>query len=94
MGLVTTVTIGLAVIGAIIATGLLMLYFQSYKRVRAPFTMSLIFVALFMMLQNVLFVYTFITNMESLTDLVMTYMVVITAFGDFALALLFLNSRK
>lgn len=94
VGTTTAITIGLSAIGAIMATVLLIVFINSYRRVKAPFTLSLIMVAFFFLMQNLLWVYAFWTMMAEFTDLVMNMMIAIIALGDIALGLLLYSSWK
>jgi hypothetical protein len=94
MGLLVNITIGLSAIGSILALILMAIYVKSYRKVRARFVLSLMFVALFFFLQNSLMVYAFYTMMADFTDLVLRLMILTTAFGDIALGLLLWNSMK
>jgi hypothetical protein len=94
VGTTIAITIGLSVIGAVMAAVLLIVFVNSYRRVRAPFTLSLILVAFFFLMQNLLWIYAFWTMMADFTDLVMNMMIAIIALGDVALGLLLYSSWK
>ena len=87
-------TVVLAAIAAIVSLALLINFIASYRRVRAPFTLSLVLVAAFFLAQNLLLVYAFVTMMADLTDFVAQLMIVVLAFGIGALTLLLYNSRQ
>jgi hypothetical protein len=87
-------TIVLAAVAAVVSLALMLSFIASYRRVRAPFTLSLVLVAGFFLAQNLLMVYAFVTMMADLTDFVAQLMIVVMAFGIGALALLLHTSRQ
>ena len=89
-----TATIVLAAIAAIISLGLFITFANSYRRVRAPFTMGLVLVAAFFTAQNLLFVYAFLTMMADLTEFVSQLLTVVMSFGCVALGVLLYASQK
>jgi hypothetical protein len=89
-----TATIVLAGIAAILSAGLLITFLNSYRKVRAPFTMALVLVAAFFTAQNALFVYAFMTMMAELTEFVSQLLTVVMTFGCIALGALLWVSQK
>jgi uncharacterized membrane protein len=87
-------TIVLARVGALLSAGLLYIFLQSYRRVRAPLTMGLILVSLFFLAQNVLSFYAYLTMMTKISAALTPFMLGIMAFGDVALAVLLYTSRQ
>jgi hypothetical protein len=81
-------------IGAILAVWLLAIYLGSYKRVRAPFTLGLIMVALFFFFQNMMALYGYVVLMTEFSSGIKTFMISIVVLGDIALAVLLNSARQ
>ncbi|MGA1821947.1 MAG: hypothetical protein ACMUIG_05415 [Thermoplasmatota archaeon] len=94
MALAGTLTIVFSGLGALLALVLLLVYLKSYRKVRARFTLTLMFVAFFFLAQNSLMFYALLTMMAEFTALVINILMIVTAFGDMALGLLLYNSAK
>ena len=61
---VVLVTLGVAVVNALLSGGLLALYGKSYSKVRAPFTVGLMIFASCFLAQSLLAVYAYLTMMD------------------------------
>jgi len=94
MALPGTLTMIFSAVGAVLALALMMIYLRSYIKVRARFTLTLMFVAFFFLAQNSLMFYALITAMADFTALVMNFLMVTTGFGLVAIGLLLFNSLK
>ena len=94
MGLTGTLTMVFSAVGALLALFLLLVYLNSYRKVRARFTITLMVVALFFIAQYSLMFYALITMMAEFTDLVMNILMMVTGFGVVAIGLLLFNSFK
>ena len=87
-------TVVLAAIAAILSLGLLITFAVSYRRVRAPFTLGLMMVAVFFLAQNLLLVYAFLSMMADLSDFVAQILTGVMAFGNVALGVLLYTSQQ
>ena len=87
-------TVGLGLVDAGLAAGLLAVYARSYRQVKAPFTVGLMMFAALFLVQNLLAAYSYLSMMAFFPDPVQPYMLAVMALEAVALAIMLYSANK